>query len=769
MKLKLGVIALLVGSACYAQPGSPLVLRDLRAIHSLTNAEAARKVPVAFEATVTYCRWYARQLFVQDGDAAIFVFPTKEMKFLPGDRVFVRGITQPSFRPIVQSSEITLISHGPRLQGVQVSYNDLTSVQHDAQLVRVRAVVRSADLIYNIGVRSAYLHLLADGNQIEATLETDDSSAVKGLLEAEVEWTGVSAGTFDDKMQKTGIILHANSLADVKILRRASVDPHSLPVTPMDEILSGYQLRDLSDRVHVRGTITYFQPGTAAVLQDGMRSVWISTQNSGPLQVGDQADATGFPDVHDGFLTLAHGEIQDLHVAAPVKPIPSTWQSLASSNNVVLGHIYDLVSIEGTVVTETREDAKDEYVISADGHLITAIYYHRDRVSLEPLPAMKQVGLGSRVRVTGICIPLSPDPSNGPVPFNILLRSFADLEVISGPSPLNVRNLIIVVGVLCLTVIVVGWRAWLLERKVRRETAAIAYLERRRGKILEDINNSRPLAEILEQIVTWLSAHLRYAPCWIEVADGATLGSPLTGKSLSGLRVAQRAIPGRSGVNLGSLNAAFSGRSKPIQAEGGALTQAAGLAALAIETSRLYTDLVHRSEFDPLTNVQNRFSLERCLENAILDARQSSRVFGLLYMDLNDFKQVNDIYGHRTGDLYLQQVAERLKHRLRPGDLLARLGGDEFAVLIQEVRNRADAEEVAQRLEGCFDEPFICKDVVLQGSASIGIAMYPADSTASDSLFSAADASMYLAKKARRTEPTAHTVRRRRMSGALLR
>jgi diguanylate cyclase (GGDEF)-like protein len=199
------------------------------------------------------------------------------------------------------------------------------------------------------------------------------------------------------------------------------------------------------------------------------------------------------------------------------------------------------------------------------------------------------------------------------------------------------------------------------------------------------------------------------------------------------------------------------------------LTQAAGLAALAIETSRLYTDLVHRSEFDPLTNVQNRFSLERCLENAILDARQSSRVFGLLYMDLNDFKQVNDIYGHRTGDLYLQQVAERLKHRLRPGDLLARLGGDEFAVLIQEVRNRADAEEVAQRLEGCFDEPFICKDVVLQGSASIGIAMYPADSTASDSLFSAADASMYLAKKARRTEPTAHTVRRRRMSGALLR
>jgi diguanylate cyclase (GGDEF)-like protein len=119
----------------------------------------------------------------------------------------------------------------------------------------------------------------------------------------------------------------------------------------------------------------------------------------------------------------------------------------------------------------------------------------------------------------------------------------------------------------------------------------------------------------------------------------------------------------------------------------------------------------------------------------------------LLYVDLNDFKQVNDGYGHRTGDLYLQQVAARMKRQLRPGDVLARLGGDEFAVLIQDVHKRATAEEVAQRLEHCFDQSFDCEGAVVQGSASIGIAMYPADGTTKDSLLSAADASMYVVKQ----------------------
>jgi diguanylate cyclase (GGDEF)-like protein len=175
-----------------------------------------------------------------------------------------------------------------------------------------------------------------------------------------------------------------------------------------------------------------------------------------------------------------------------------------------------------------------------------------------------------------------------------------------------------------------------------------------------------------------------------------------------------------------------------------------GLAELGIETRRLYSDLLHRSEFDLLTDIHNRFSLDKHLDTLIDEARRKASIFGLIYIDLDEFKQVNDTYGHQAGDLYLQEVAERMKQQLRGNDTLARLGGDEFAALITTVRNRAGAEEIAQRLERSFDEPFTVEGCVLHGSASFGIALYPEDGATKDSLLNAADAAMYTAKNAKR-------------------
>ena len=177
---------------------------------------------------------------------------------------------------------------------------------------------------------------------------------------------------------------------------------------------------------------------------------------------------------------------------------------------------------------------------------------------------------------------------------------------------------------------------------------------------------------------------------------------------------------------------------------------AAALATLAIETRRLYTDLVHRSEFDLLTDIHNRFSLESYLDQQIEEARQNASIFGLIYIDLNEFKQVNDVYGHQVGDLYLQEVAIRMKRQLRTVDMLSRLGGDEFAVLLPKVRGRVEIEEIALRLERCLEVPFSAEGYVVNGSASLGIALYPEDGATKDSLLSAADAAMYVNKHTRR-------------------
>jgi diguanylate cyclase (GGDEF)-like protein len=91
-----------------------------------------------------------------------------------------------------------------------------------------------------------------------------------------------------------------------------------------------------------------------------------------------------------------------------------------------------------------------------------------------------------------------------------------------------------------------------------------------------------------------------------------------------------------------------------------------------------------------------------------------------------------------------------MKGQLRSNDLLARLGGDEFAALVSVIHNRAGIEEIAQRIERCFDEPFEFEGYTLRGSASLGVAVYPEDGTTRDSLLSAADAAMYVAKHTKR-------------------
>jgi diguanylate cyclase (GGDEF)-like protein len=160
--------------------------------------------------------------------------------------------------------------------------------------------------------------------------------------------------------------------------------------------------------------------------------------------------------------------------------------------------------------------------------------------------------------------------------------------------------------------------------------------------------------------------------------------------------------------------------------------------------------LQHRTEFDHLTEIHNRFSLERYLDTQIEEARQRAGVFGLIYIDIDKFKHVNDLYGHHIGDLYLHEATLRMKEQLRSHDMLARLGGDEFAALVPMVHSHAEVEEIARRLGNAFDDPFNLEEYVLRGSASVGIAVYPESGTTREGLLIAADSAMYEAKQTRK-------------------
>jgi diguanylate cyclase (GGDEF)-like protein len=749
MKRSIVGFGIIFGWVTLALAVTPATLTTLRQIRALSDAEASQSLPVAFEATVTYYNKTGVDLFVQEGDEAIYVEAKPGAGLVVGDRVLVRGKTRNSFGTDILGESETLLHHGPPPKPFEARYEQLIRAEFDCRRVVVHATVRSADSADpNKDGYSAYLKLLLDGGPIDAEVVTGDASELKKLLDAEVEVTGVVSAIFDNKKQLTGILLELPSLDDVKILKPAATSPESLPFTPMDKVLSAYYVLDQTRRVRVQGTITYYEPGLSAVLQDGAKSLWISTQESDPLRVGDHAEASGFPDARSSFLTLTDGEILDSHLYAPVAPQSSTWHQL-SEWNASDGHQNDLVSIEGQVATAVREASQDEFVIVSDGKLVTAIYRHP--LASGSLPPIKQIPLGARVRVVGICMALQANTINAnteEVPFNLLLRSFDDITVLANPSLLNIRNLIIAVGMLVLVVIVVGARGWALERNTRRQSAAAADLERRRSRILEDINGSRPLTEIVEQIAEMVSFMLKGASCWFEIGDGSRLGS--RPPDLSALRVVQREILGRSGAELGKLFAAFNRLAKPAAIESEALVLGVGLATLAVESRRLYSDLLHRSEFDLLTDINNRFSLDKQLDALIETARENAGIFGMVYIDLDKFKQVNDLYGHHVGDLYLKEVAMRMKRQLRAHDILARLGGDEFAALVPEVRSRAELEEIALRLERSFDEPLEIEGKILRGSGSVGLALYPEDGSTKDDLLKASDAAMYEAKNAKK-------------------
>ncbi|MGA2653383.1 MAG: GGDEF domain-containing protein [Terracidiphilus sp.] len=754
MKAFAAIFVILLAGASAARAAGPAPSTSLHAVRALSNAEAAQKLPVAFQATVTYYRSYEHNLFVQDGADAIFVYSQDALKIAAGDRVLIEGTTLPSFRPIIVSSKITRLGQGTMPLPLPSRIEELTTGDHDCQVVSVRGVVESADVISHLGLHSGRLGVLIDGLIVWVNVDTEDESALSNLLDAEVEVNGVASGIFDGKNQQTGVRLHSSSLAQIRLVKRAPAAPWSLPLIPMDEVLPHFRVVDRSERVRVHGSVTYYEPGSAVVIQEGTKSLWVETSSIIPVKVGDVIDVTGFPETQNGFLQLTRGEIQSQHISAPVTPLLATRSQLAASRN-----IFDLVSVEGQVTSEARGATQDEYNLMADGQLFTAIYRNRSAGGADLRP-IDLIPIGARVRVTGICIAVDADANayGGQVPFNILLRSLDDVAVVEAPSILNIRNLLLLVGLLVTVVFIFGVKSWLLGRKVRQQalamaarTAAEADLERRRSCILEDINGVRPLTEILVKITEMASSALHGAPSWCEHGGWEVLGS--CPADPGDLRVVAVPIDGRNGVPEGRLFAGLDRSLPPDEPENMVLANGAKLAALAIETRRLYQELRRRSEFDLLTEIPNRFAFEKFLDARIEEARNGGKRLGLIYIDLDNFKPVNDTYGHSAGDAFLQSVARRMSDQLLGGDLMARLGGDEFAAVVSLMNGRPDLAPIIGRLQRCFEEPFLVEGHRLNGGASLGVAVYPEDGTTRDALLTAADSSMYMAKKAKRFDP----------------
>jgi diguanylate cyclase (GGDEF)-like protein/PAS domain S-box-containing protein len=191
------------------------------------------------------------------------------------------------------------------------------------------------------------------------------------------------------------------------------------------------------------------------------------------------------------------------------------------------------------------------------------------------------------------------------------------------------------------------------------------------------------------------------------------------------------------------------------------------------ERRRLERQLTHRAFHDSLTGLANRVRFQDRAEEAVARARRDGTVVGVLFLDLDDFKVVNDTLGHSSGDELLVAVARRLTGVLRPHDTAARLGGDEFAALVEGVTTPAEVEEVAERIITALAAQFALDKGLASGGASVGVAT-TAEAGDAEELLQHADLALYAAKAAgkrqwRRYQATLHAemVQRRELRAAL--
>jgi diguanylate cyclase (GGDEF)-like protein len=220
------------------------------------------------------------------------------------------------------------------------------------------------------------------------------------------------------------------------------------------------------------------------------------------------------------------------------------------------------------------------------------------------------------------------------------------------------------------------------------------------------------------------------------------------------------AVPLLAGTTfLGVATAGWGAGEAPTQLDGDVLFRLRGVgdqATSALQKARLLATVQHQATHDALTGLPNRvLFLERLSE--ALPATRTGAHLGVLFCDLDRFKQVNDTLGHAAGDELLRQVAARLRAAIRPGDTVGRLSGDEFAIILPGLVDPDDAHTLAERVENCFQEPFRLEGTDVSVGTSVGVAVHGSqDERSAEHLLRAADAAMYRHKQSGRRSTDAH-------------
>lgn len=788
-------------------PASGSTLTTALAVHELPLSAARRAYPVHLRAVVTYFDAGNHLLFVQDRSDGIFVELSEKEKgtMQAGDEVDVAGVTTADFAPDVAKARIKVLGHPGLPVPKKGRFGSASLGREDCHWIELEGVVQRvaqgrADALLTLGWgRNSYkAHVLAP------------AGSLAHLLDADVTLRGVCGALFNGKHQMLGIQMFVPGRECIRVLRAPRIpsqDPFSMPVTAIADLLQFSRAHDMGHSVRLRGTVTYANRSGSTWVRDATGGLMIQDHSAEGLATGDLVDAVGFPEIAGFGPVLRGARVKRLQSGKPPLPVSVTAQ------DAIRGDFdSQLVQIDGRLIDRLQQPAEQILTVASGEMIFTAHLPNGGAArTLEPGTRLRLTGICS-VEVEQSQDLILPRTFRlllrSPADVDILGRPpwlTADrvIPVLAGAALLVIAALAWA-GLLRKRVraqtfalhaqTVQLQAAHQRTRDALQKACEAESLDLDSKRILELIARDEPVDLIVDHIAEAVALHCEGAACaillgaphnqrvwvvpampagWVEVLGRIDIRSVsfspevrapkqfsedpawldfIDSQKNARFRTFCSAPIVVDGATAGVISAFFRNEQRPA-AEPGAQGPPLGLwcniAALALERRRLHDQLSYRAQHDGLTGLPNRALLYERLEAEIQRATHGGSLLGVLYIDLDGFKQINDTYGHDGGDAVLQEAARRMTQVVRRGDMVARIGGDEFVVLLPLLSRREDAQPVVDKIAAVMREPIYAHHQRLSVSACVGIGIWPLDGDKPDPLLRFADAQMYGEKRRR--------------------
>ncbi|HVU50529.1 MAG TPA: PAS domain S-box protein, partial [Polyangia bacterium] len=464
------------------------------AIHALSPAQAAAARPVRVRAVVTHVNEDGLYLFIQDASDGVFVdasdAPSPPAR--PGDLALVEGVTAPGlFAPQIRLRRLTVVGTAPLPPARPSTYAELASGKLDSRLVTLEGTVRAigvepprADKQYRLVVS-----LAAGGGTFEVRVHLANPTGMRteGLVDATVALTGVCGGIFNGQRQLIGVVLHAPDASAIVVRQPAPTpDPFAQGPRAIQSLFQFAPNSRESHRVRVDGTVTYRQPGGALYIWDGTAGMLVQTTQPDTLVVGDEIEAVGFPVMGEWTPVLADAIFRRARAGTPPPPVATTAEREAGPD----GHDARLVTLEATMLDAVEHGRALTLALMADNVVFNA------EVPAPRTEGRLELERRSRLRLTGISVARADNVLKRPIGFKLLLRSTADLKIVSRPPWWTLGRLLTGLAALAAACALVVFWVVVLRRRVREQTEIIraqiqreAMLEDRYRDLFENAND----------------------------------------------------------------------------------------------------------------------------------------------------------------------------------------------------------------------------------------------------------------------------------------